>query len=320
MTWQVLILVFGLLLLWSGAELLIRSSSKLARSFGVSPIIIGLTIISIGTSLPEFVVSLIAAIQNTMGISIGNIIGSNIANIGLILGTAALISNLAVEKSWVRHEVPAMIVFTLLFTVFSKSGYQVGRLEGAVLLALLILVLLYLSRSSLIQMQEFKKNMGENHIQGVTLSTTRRVVYFILSLIGIAGLIVGSKLAVSSGAAIAREIGVSDTVIGLTLIALGTSLPELATTLVGMIRKETEMVVGNIIGSNIFNLLFIGGFVPLVRPIPIENHLFYLEFPFLIGLSLLVWPIMRIRLNVNRIEGILLIALYGIFVFLAFTF
>ncbi len=314
---QFILLLMGVALLWLGAELLVRNSSAFATSLGISPVIVGLTVVSIGTSLPELVVSLIAAIQDSMGISIGNIIGSNIANIGLILGIGAIITPLKVKRSWVHKEVPAMIGFTVLFTIFSYSGFQIGRLEGIVLVLLLLGFLSYLSRTSLNQMQEFKelKLAGEGATEE---KLSRRLLYLFFSAVGAAILITGSKITVDSGQTLARHFGVSDEVVGLTLIALGTSLPELATTIVGVLRKETDIVVGNVVGSNIFNLLMIGGVVSIIRPIPISHFLFTREFPFLLGFSLLVWPIMRIRWNVHRYEGILLFVLYLVFIILVF--
>ncbi|MEJ2637275.1 MAG: calcium/sodium antiporter [Calditrichia bacterium] len=313
------ILAFGLALLWVGAELLIKNSSKFARSLGVSPVIIGLTVVSIGTSLPEFVVSLMAAIQNTMGISIGNIIGSNIANIGLILGIGGLLSQLEVKKSWVKKEVPAMLFFTIVFIIFCRTGYIISRLEGIVLLLFLVTFLGYLSRASLLQMQDFKELQ---EMKGETvrhLPISKKAVLLLLSTAGIIILIIGSKITVDSGTQIARTLGVSDTVIGLTLIAVGTSLPELATTIVGVMHKETDIVVGNVVGSNIFNLLFIGGMVPLIRPIPIEQSLFSIQFPFLLGISVLLWPLMRIRWRIYRWEGILLLSTYALFLGLTYS-
>jgi cation:H+ antiporter len=311
---QYLLLVIGLGVLWSGAELLIRNSSTLARSLGVSPMIIGLTIVSIGTSLPEFVVSLMAAFQNTMGISIGNIIGSNIANIGLILGIGAVITTLPVKKEWVSKEVPIMLIFTIIFIIFAWTGYDLSRIEGAFLLIFLFAFLAYLSRTSLLQMQEHSlTNTGQK------MSPKRKIGYILLSILGIILLIFGSKLTVNSGTLISENLGVSDTVIGLTLIAVGTSLPELATTIVGIIKNETDIVVGNVIGSNIFNLLFIGGAVSLIRPIQIPREMFHIEFIFLLGLSLLVWPIMRFRWSIGKTEGIILLLCYALFIVLTFS-
>jgi cation:H+ antiporter len=310
---QYLILIIGLGLLWGGAELLIRYSSILARSLGVSPMIIGLTIVSIGTSLPEFVVSLVAAVQNTMGISLGNIIGSNIANIGLILGIGAVLSTLPVKKEWVSKEVPIMLFFTVIFIIFARTGYDLSRIEGAVLLIFLIAFLAYLSHTSFIQMQEHSLSNSAQKLQ-----SKQKLQYILLSGAGIVLLIIGSKLTVNSGTIIAENLGVSDTVIGLTLIAVGTSLPELATTIVGIIKKETDIVVGNVIGSNIFNLLFIGGAVSLIRPIRVPHQMFHVDFIFLLGISLIVWPIMRFRWSIGKIEGFILLLLYALFITLTF--
>ena len=311
---QYLILIIGLSFLWGGAELLIRYSSILARSLGVSPMIIGLTIVSLGTSLPEFVVSLMAAIQNTMGISLGNIIGSNIANIGLILGIGAVISTLPVKKEWVSKEVPIMLLFTIIFTIFARTGYDLNRIEGALLITFLIGFLAFLSHTSLIQMQEHSRSDAYQRLQ-----TKQKIEYILFALAGIVILIFGSKLTVNSGTLIAENLGVSDTVIGLTLIAVGTSLPELATTIVGIINKETDIVVGNVIGSNIFNLLFIGGAVSIIRPIQVPHDMFHLDFIFLLGISVLIWPIMRYRWSIGKTEGFILLLSYALFIILTFT-
>ena len=313
---QFVLLSLGLILLWGGAELLIRNSSALARTFGVSPMIIGLTVVSIGTSLPEFVVSLMAALQNTMGMSIGNIVGSNIANICLILGIGAFLTNLQVQKGWVYKEVPFMIIATLVFLFFAHTQYIIDRWEGLLLLFLLLLFLIYLSRASVLQMQNFsdkKQNIGK-------IRTSRKLIYLLLALIGMGILITGSKITISSGMVLARTFGVSDIVIGLTLIALGTSLPELATTIIGAIRKETDIVVGNIIGSNIFNLLFIGGTIATIKPFQIPSDFFGFEIIFLLGASLLIWPFMRFQWNVHRIEGAVLLIIYFLFIGLTFIY
>jgi cation:H+ antiporter len=311
---QFFLLSLGLFLLWGGAELLIRNSSALARALGVSPMIIGLTIVSIGTSLPEFVVSLMAALQDTMGMSIGNIVGSNIANICLILGVGAFLTNLRVRKRWVYKEVPFMIIATLVFLFFSRTQYIIERWEGLLLLSLLAFFLLYLSRESVLQMQGFSTK--KQYSGDIRLS--RKLMFLLLSLVGMALLITGSKITVDSGTIIASTFGISDVVIGLTLIAVGTSLPELATTIVGAIQKETDIVVGNVIGSNIFNLLFIGGAVATIKPLQIPSDFFGFEIIFLLGSSLLIWPFMRYQWNVHKIEGAILLIIYTLFIGLTF--
>lgn len=313
---QFVLLSLGLILLWGGAELLIRNSSALASALGVSPMIIGLTIVSIGTSLPEFVVSLMAALQNTMGMSIGNIVGSNIANICLILGVGAFLTNLQVRKGWVYKEVPFMIIATLVFLFFARTNYIVQRWEGLLLLSLLILFLIYISRASVLQMQDF----SEKEQNTPKIPVSRKLVFLLLALIGMGILITGSKITVQSGTVLASTFGVSDVVIGLTLIALGTSLPELATTIVGALRKETDIVVGNVIGSNIFNLLFIGGAVSTIKPLQIPPNIFSFEVIFLLGSSLLIWPFMRFQWNIHRIEGTVLLIIYILFIGLTFLF
>lgn len=313
---QFLLLSLGLVLLWGGAELLIRNSSALARAFGVSPMIVGLTVVSIGTSLPEFVVSLMAVLQNTMGMAIGNIVGSNIANICLILGVGAFLTNLQVRKGWVYKEVPFMILATLVFLLFSRTHYTISRWEGLLLLSLLIIFLIYLSRASVLQMQDF----SEKKQNTVKISISRKLVFLFLSLIGMGILIGGSKITVNSGTVLARTFGVSDIVIGLTLIALGTSLPELATTIVGAFRKETDIVVGNVIGSNIFNLLFIGGTISVIKPLQIPLDFFGFEIIFLLGSSLLIWPFMRFKWDIHRIEGAILLIIYFLFIGLTFVY
>ena len=312
---QFLVLISGLACLWLGAELLVRNSSILGRSIGISPTVIGLTVVSIGTSLPEFVVSLMAAIQDTMGISIGNIVGSNIANIGLILGFSAILTTLKIKRRWVFKEVPAMIIFTIIFSIFGLIGQKLDRLDGLILVILLGLFLYYLWHSSsneLLGSTEFSRE-GFNEAK---MSLKEKLLITFLAMVGIIILIGGSYATVSSAKHLAQALGVSDTVIALTLIAVGTSLPELATTIVGILRKETDIVVGNVIGSNIFNLLFIGGVVPVFRPIPIERELFNIEFPILIFLSILVLPLMRSRWNIHRAEGFLLLTIYIVFLVL----
>jgi len=316
MVLQFALLVVGLALLWAGAEMLIRYSARLARSIGVSSVIIGLTVVSIGTSLPEFVVSLMAALQNTMGISIGNIVGSNVANIALILGVGATMTTLQVKRSWVRNEVPAMIVFTLIFTLFARTSFLISRWEGIILCLFLFGFLSYLYRNYRQELKDFKELQEIGEVE--KLPTGTKLLYLLLSVIGVVVLVIGSRITVTSGVHIARTLGVSDTVIGLTLIAVGTSLPELATTIVGILRHETDIVVGNVIGSNIFNLLFIGGVVSVIHPIPITANLFNHEFPFLVGISILLLPIMRINLNIHRWEGAFLLVSYVVFIWFTF--
>ena len=310
------IFIVGLVLLWVGAELMIRNASRIAESLGVSPVVIGLTIVSLGTSAPELVVSIVAAIEQNSGISIGNIVGSNIANIGLILGIGAILYPMQIKKTWVQREVPFMIFATIVFIILSYLGYRLSAIDGLINLALMSMFLYYLAHSSAKEMSDFRKSNSESD-QKESVGG-RKIILFVLALVGAGILILGSELTVRSGKNIAEHFGVSDLIIGLTLVAVGTSLPELATTIIGAIRKETDLIVGNIIGSNIFNLLLIGGIVPIVRSIEIDRALFTIQFPILLGLSILILPMMRINLNLKKFEGIVLIAIYITFMYVTF--
>ncbi|NOX37640.1 MAG: calcium/sodium antiporter [Calditrichaeota bacterium] len=319
---QIAYLLVGVGLLWIGADLLVKNASQFATAVGVSPIIVGLSVVSLGTSAPELVVSLMAAFKHSAGLSIGNIIGSNIANIGLILGVGAIITPLNVEKSWVKREVPFMIGVTLVFSFIAYRGYELNQLDGVVLLGLMVAFMYYLARYARKEMNEFKEIQRELLHQDSpdvqVVSVMKKLGYLLGALLGLGILILGSNITVNSGKTLAVMLGVSDMIIGLTLIAIGTSLPELATTIVGAIRKETDIVVGNVIGSNIFNLLLIGGVVAIIHPVAIQKNLFFINIPMLIFTSLIVLPIMRIKLNIQRYEGFFLLALYVLFIYLTF--
>ena len=315
---QFFIFVFGLVFLWFGAEILVKNSSRLAKSMGISPVIIGLSVVSMGTSAPELVVSVVAVIEGNPGISIGNIVGSNIANMGLILGIGAMICPMEVKLNWVKREVPFMIGVTIVFIFLAYAGLELSFFDGIVLLLLMAVFMYYLVRYSAKEMAEFKE-IQETSLQSEVLEKhsppKKRMYFLLLALAGAAVLVFGSEITVSSGKKIAEYFGVSDLVIGLTLVALGTSLPEMATTIIAAIRKETDLIIGNVVGSNIFNLLLIGGVVPLIKPIPIDSNLFAVQFPILIMLSILILPMMRIKMNLQRYEGMLLFIIYFLFVY-----
>jgi cation:H+ antiporter len=205
-----------------------------------------------------------------------------------------------------------MLLSTIVFLVFARTEYEIVRLEGIILLTILGLFIVYLSKTSINQIQNFTQLDKET----VHIPAGHKIFYLFLSVVGMGILVLGSKLTVNSGSIIASHFGVSDVVIGLTLIAVGTSLPELATTIVGALKKEIDIVVGNVIGSNIFNLLFIGGAVATISPLKISQDLFQLEFLFLLGSSILIWPLMRIQWNIHKIEGLILIILYITFIIL----
>jgi cation:H+ antiporter len=309
----------GLTLLWIGAELLIRNASRFASAIGLSPIIIGLSIVSLGTSAPELVVSIVAAAHKNSGISIGNVVGSNIANIGLILGIGAVLHPMKIKETWIQREVIFMIVSTVVFFGLAYWGNYLGFVDGLILLSLLVLFLFYLIRFSANEISDFKLAGLENsEVKHLRKTKWKKIILLLFTLTGTAILILGSEITVNSGKKIAASFGLSDMVIGLTLVALGTSLPELATTIVAALRKEVDLIVGNVIGSNIFNLLLIGGIIPFIHSVHIDEFLFRTQLPILLFISVAVWPLMRIRMKLKRYEGFLLLIIYCVFIYLTF--
>jgi cation:H+ antiporter len=301
-----LLAVVGLVALTVGADALVRGSSRLAIHFGVSPLVVGLTIVAYGTSAPELVASLVAAVQGHPEVSIGNVLGSNVANTGLILGGTALLAPVLVARSILRRELPLMTGATVLFALVALR-LELGRVTGLVFIVLLVLFNYLTFRWS--RQDTPPVDSSEERLHGSRTSSLLLTAGGLLFLLG------GAHLLVVSAVSLAQRVGVSDFVIGVTLVAIGTSLPELATSFVAGLRKEVDLVVGNIVGSNIFNILGALGLSAAVTPIPIESRLLRFEFPallvFTFGMALFAWT----GRVVSRFEGLLLVA--GYFVFIA---
>ncbi len=298
----------GLLLLYFGAEYLVTGSSRFALSFGVRPLIIGMTIVAFATSMPEFMVSFFAAIRGSSDLAAGNIIGSNVANIGLILGVAALLSPLRVQRSTLMREIPFMIAASVLLYLFCLDGI-LNFTDGLLLFGLLLVFLGYCLRTA--------------REQGLERPATAEVVAqekesrgkdLLLILGGIIGLGTGAELMVRSATTIARTLGLSELVIGLTIVALGTSLPELAASMMSAWKGEMDLSIGNVIGSNIFNILFVLGLCPMIRPLPIDPSVLHFEFPAMLLFSILLVPLVKRGMILGRGKGALLLAGYGGFV------
>ena len=305
---NLLLFAAGLAALYFGAEWLVGGASRLATSYGISPVVVGLTVVAFGTSAPELLVSGLASLEGSGDLAVGNVVGSNIANIALILGISALIRPIAVERGLVVRDVPIMIGFALLLQLLILNG-GVSRLDASLLLGLFTIYMLYLFREarresaerSAVAAEEFAKVSGDE---------ISRVRESLLVVIGIVGLVGGAQLLVTSATDIARALGVSEVVIGLTLVAFGTSVPELAASVVASIRGEAEIVLGNIVGSNIFNVGLILGVAALIRPLPIAPSVVRIESPLMIALSVLLLPLVYTQLRLNRWEGGVLLAGY----------
>lgn len=298
----IFLIVLGLLGLLVGGELLVRFATQLARRLGISALVIGLTVVAFGTSAPELAASLTAALRGSPEIALGNVIGSNAANIGLILGLSALIMPLTTDARFLRREVPFMVLTGGALLPLLLDG-RLGRLEGLGLLGVLLIYLVVLLRTGSAPQPEAAA------AEPTALSPLWRC------LLGIAGglvLLVGGAQALVAGAVTtATALGVPETVIGLTLVAVGTSLPELASSLVAAVRGEADIVLGNIVGSNIFNVLAILGISSLAQPLTAPFASFEVSLWVMLGFSLLTVPFLATRLTLHRWEGALLMVLYA---------
>lgn len=311
---NIFFLLLGLFLLWVGAEMLVKGSSHLALTLGIRPLIVGLTVIAMGTSTPELAVSLIAAINQVKDLSLANIIGSNIANIGLVIGICAVIRPLQIEKSTLRFEVPIMVAAMIIFSGMSWDG-TLSRFDGLVLLAGFLLFLSITIRNAKKEARTISGDDRKINIRKNKRAIIKQILYIVLGLVGLVG---GSSLIVKSAEYMAVAFKVDQMIIGLTIVAVGTSLPELAISAVGVVRGKVELAVGNAVGSNIFNTLFVIALVALITPIPVESALFKLHFPFMVGFSVIIIPMMKTRFRMSRIEGVILLAIYFLFIYLLF--
>lgn len=299
-----LLMLVGFAALSFGGDWLTSGSATVSVKFKINPVVVGLTIVSMATSMPEMMTSLLAA-KESPGLALGNILGSNVANIGLILGVTALIAPLAVQSRLIRREVPILIGVTLLFTLMAFGGYS--RLEGIIMLVLTVIYLIYVVRSAKQGSDSLESEMTEE-VESAAQQTTGAGIGLIL--LGGALLAVGADVLVGTSVEIAGRMGVSDTLIGLTIVALGTSLPELAASISAARSGHTDICAGNIVGSNLFNILLIGGGVATIIPIPVDMALMQFEFPALIALTVLLLWFFKTGHTVSRREGVILIFLY----------
>lgn len=310
MVLNLILLAAGLLGLFIGGEWLIKGASRLARSFGVSGLIVGLTVVSFGTSLPELIVSLNAALRGSSDIAIGNVVGSNIANIGLILGVTGLIYPIAVRRSLMRRDIPIMLGVMFISYLMILDG-MISRVDGALLflgllsfMGLMIVIAWRQNHQPLTAAQKAEIEAEE----GPAIQISQRGREALRLGVGLVVLVVGARLTVDNAIDIARIVGVSELVIGITLVALGTSLPELAASGVAAMRQQSDIAIGNVIGSNIFNVLSILGITALVKPIAVNPRIIDFDGLVMLGFALMLIPFIWNR-HINRTEaGILLFA------------
>jgi cation:H+ antiporter len=311
----VIVFIAGLVIITVGADFVLRSASRLAAMLGVKPILIGLTVVSIGTSMPELAVGL-TAVKDGMGpMAVGNIAGTNILNIMFILGLSAAIRPLKIYLQSIRLDVPVMIGTSFVLILISLDGI-LRRWEGFVLLLGAIAYLLVLVRTSLKAPQTVKKEFAEEFSKTVLIKkqfSPKLLAFFnvVLLLVGMALTILGADLLVAGAVSIAKTIGVSDAIIGLTIVAIGTSAPELATTLVGTIKDDRDVAIGNLIGSSITNILVILGLTCAVAGnINVGNDILLIDLPLAALVAIVCYPIFSSDRMVSRAEGILFVTCY----------
>lgn len=313
---SVFYVVAGLALLVIGGDFLVRASVGLSFKLKISKLVIGMTVVSFATSAPELLVSLQAALDGVTDIALGNVIGSNIANIGLVLGITAIISPLAVDRDFYRLNWPMMMLVSFGLYYFLKNDELLSALEGGILFAALIVFLVILIRSS---RKSIKANLDEVDDALAEVSNFKIVAWL---LIGAAGLYFGSEWLVKGAKQLASAVGVSDYAISVTVIAIGTSVPELAASVIAALKREKAISLGNLIGSNIFNIASVLGLTAIIKPIavnPKTPEILSTNIFWMIGFAAILVPLILVpkRFEIDRLKGMLLFGAYMIFIFLA---
>lgn len=302
---QIVLLVVGFVMLVKGADWFVEGVAGIAEKFGIPQLVIGLTIVAMGTSAPEAAVSITSAMKGSAGITIGNVVGSNILNVLVILGLTAVITRVAVQKSTVRYEIPFMLIITLVLLGLGLSGNEISFMEGIILWVLFIVYMAYLFRMA--------KNQKEE------ADDSKKQPVWMLILLGIVGAVLvvwGADISVDAASAIAKMFGMSDRLIGLTIVALGTSLPELVTSVTAARKGKADIAIGNIVGSNVFNILFVVGTTALVTPVIFESK-FVVDTLVAFGAGVLLWlGVMKHKELRRPVGALMLLAYAGYFAYL----
>ncbi|WP_425077158.1 calcium/sodium antiporter [Psychroserpens sp. S379A] len=306
-------IILGLILLVVGGEFLVRSSVALSFKLNISKMVIGMTVVSFATSAPELLVSLNAALTGSPAIAINNVIGSNIANIGLVLGITALVSSIAVDKSFYKLNWPVMMLFSIALYYFLSNDNQLTPIEGCILFGALVLFLFVLIRAAK------KEDVVEEVDDNLAVVSNFKIIMWLL--IGAVALYFGSEWLVEGAKDLAKTLGVSDAVIAATVIAIGTSVPELAASVIAAVKKEKALSLGNLIGSNIFNIGSVLGLTSIVKTIEVTDaNILSRDIYWMLAFAAILIPLIFIpkRLNISRYKGLLLVVGYGLFIFFAF--
>jgi cation:H+ antiporter len=311
MVLSTVVFLVGIAMLYVGAEAMVKGAATLALRYGLRPLVVGLTVVALGTSMPEFVINFLSALAGEDALALGNIVGSNICNIALILGVSAIVLPLAVDRSMLRKEYPIMLGAMLAFYLLALDGV-ISQVDGFLLVVGLVGFLIFIvvdtrrhNHSSASPDDVAPDDIAEVEPGDLKSPAKTKMGYLFGGMVGLA---VGAHLMVDSAVDIARYMGVDSVVIGLTIVALGTSLPELAASLVSAMRGEAELAVGNAMGSNLLNVLFVVGLVSMMRPLKVNAVSLGVHFPVMIAFALLLFPLAWTGRQITRAEGSFMIA------------
>ena len=310
---EYLLTVVGFAILVGSGKYLVMGSVSLASYLKISKLVIGVTVVAFGTSAPELLVSIQAALKGHPEMAIGNVVGSNIANIALVLAITAIILPIAVSRNSIRIDWPVMMGVSLLFLLFARD-FKLSRMEGIVFNIILVVFIIYSVWSSRKKLQSMDEDLHPKPEKSILVS-------ILLIVVSCAGLFFGADLLVDNVSIIAMDLGVSERVIAVTVIAIGTSLPELVTSIMAAIQKESDISIGNIIGSNIFNILSVLGITAIIKPIRISEEFVRVDILWMLGISLLMFALLRPwkKAFLSRIDGLILLSAYFAYVYIVFT-
>lgn len=315
---EVIIMILGLVVLIMGGDYLVRGASSIALRAHISPLVVGLTIVAFGTSAPELLISLKAALAGSPDMSMGNVVGSNICNLALVLGVTCMISTIKVNPDSIKIDWPVTMGSSLLlYFVVMEDNPLISRFEGLIFIGLLVVYTFLIIRKSRKEIKSIKALEQELDLPDSPSKNIWKDALFIA--IGTLGLFFGSDWFVTGASDIAEYLGVSHRVIGITVLALGTSLPELVTSIVAAIKKETDLALGNLMGSNIFNIFSILGITSLVKEIHVSDQIIRHDIFTMLAITLLIFPLMIIRRKLNRASGIILLSIYVIYTYTVLT-
>ncbi len=299
---QFVLLIVGFVFLIKGSDFFVDGASSIASILKIPTVIVGLTIVAFGTSAPEAAVSITSSLTGNNAMAVSNVIGSNLFNMLMVIGVCALLGNLLMEKSVLNKDLPFLVGITLLFAAFIFIGGDISNIEGVILLVILIGYIIYLVRNA-------RKSSNANEVEKPKMSLPKSIGFII---IGIIGIVLGGDFVVDSASAIAMAFGMSETLVGLTIVAIGTSLPELVTSITALKKGENQLIIGNVIGSNIFNILFVLGASSAISAIPLDSSMI-IDVLFMVGVTVLCFIFGKTQSKYDKKEGAILVSLFVVY-------